>query len=81
MMPGRQQKIKRNHRSSKSNLEYLAQYAGLGVQLLVAIGLALWLGIKADEWLTINTAIFSWLLPLLIVIVMIIKIVKETGRR
>lgn len=81
MMPGRQQKIKQEHRSNKSNLQYLAQYAGLGAQLLAAIGLGLFLGMKADRWLHLPMPLLSWLFPLLVVAGMIIKIVKETGKK
>lgn len=30
------------------------QYAGLATQLLVALGLAVFLGLKADKWLNIS---------------------------
>jgi len=41
----------------------------------------LYLGIKADAWLGINFPLLSWLLPLLVIIGMIIKLLKETGKK
>jgi len=80
-MPGKQQKTDKASAPQKTNLQYLAQYAGLGAQLLAAIGLFLYLGIKADAWLGINFPLLSWLLPLLVIIGMIIKLLKETGKK
>lgn len=80
-MPGKQQKTDKDTARQKTNLQYLAQYAGLGAQLFAAIGLFLYLGIKADAWLKIDFPLFSWLLPLLVIIGMIIKLLKETGKK
>lgn len=80
-MPGKQQRTDRATAPPKSNLQYLAQYAGLGAQLLAALGLFLYLGIKADAWLQINFPLLSWLLPLLVIIGMIIKLLKETRKK
>lgn len=59
----------------------LMRYAGLGFQFLVGIGLALFVGLKADEWLNMNFPLLVWLIPLLIIVGVIIKTVIDTGRK
>lgn len=59
----------------------LMHYAGLGFQFLVGIGLALFAGLKGDEWLNISFPLLIWLLPLVIIIGVIIKTVIDTGRK
>jgi len=66
--------------NSESNKQLL-RYAGLAMQFLVSIGLCVFLGIKVDRWLKISIPLLVWLLPLLVIIGIIIKIVKETGKR
>lgn len=80
-MPGKQQKTDKEEERQKTSLQYLAQYVGLGLQLLSAIGFALFVGIKADAQLQWNIPLLSWLLPLLVIIGMIIKLLKETGKK
>lgn len=80
-MPGKQQKTNKEEERPKTSLQYLMQYAGLGLQLLSAIGIALFLGIKADAQLQFNIPVLSWLLPLLVIVGMIIKLLKETGKK
>lgn len=59
----------------------LMRYAGLGFQFLVGIGLAVFAGIKADEWIHMPFPLLVWLIPLLIIIGVIIKVVVDTGRK
>jgi F0F1-type ATP synthase assembly protein I len=69
---------KRPSPTYKSNREYL-RYAGLGTQLLVAIGIAVFAGLKLDKWLH-SSPLFSVALPLLVLIGIFYKLVKETGK-
>ena len=55
----------------------LMRYAGLGFQFMVGIGLALYAGLKADEWLNMPFPLLVWLIPLLIIIGVIIKTVVD----
>ncbi|MDB5203752.1 MAG: AtpZ/AtpI family protein [Ferruginibacter sp.] len=55
------------------------KYAGLATQFLLAIGIAVYAGLKLDEWLKLKTPLAVWILPLLIITGMIIKIVKDTA--
>ena len=57
----------------------LLQYAGMGAQFLVSIGVGIFLGIKVDEWIHISFPLMVWLLPLLIITGLIIKIIKDTS--
>ena len=59
----------------------LMRYAGLGFQFLVGIGLAVYAGIKGDEWLNMRFPLLVWLLPLLIILSVIIKTVVDTGKK
>ena len=55
------------------------RYAGLATQMLVGLGIAVFIGLKADKWLKLSFPILSWLLPLLVLAAIIYKIIKETG--
>lgn len=59
----------------------LLRYAGLGGQILVSLGLAVFVGYRADKWLTISFPLLVWLLPLVVVGAMIYKLIKETGKK
>ena len=57
------------------------RYAGLGAQILVSLGLAVFAGYHADRWLKISFPLLVWLLPLLVVSMMIYKLIKETSKK
>ncbi len=57
------------------------KYAGIATQFLVSIGVAVFIGYKADLWLHISFPVLVWTLPLLVIIVMIYKLIKETGSK
>ncbi|HQU57399.1 MAG TPA: AtpZ/AtpI family protein [Chitinophagaceae bacterium] len=54
------------------------KYAGLTTQLLVAIALAVFGGLRLDSWLH-TSPLFACLLPLLILIALFYKLFKETS--
>ena len=64
-----------------TNKELLFKYAGLTMQLFVAIGLAVFIGYKADGWLKWNIPIFVWLVPVVVIAGIIIKIFKDTAKK
>jgi Na+/glutamate symporter len=64
--------------SSTNNNKELLKYAGLTMQLFAAIGIALFIGYKADQWLRWKFPLFVWLLPVIVIIGTIIKIFKDT---
>ena len=57
----------------------LWKYAGLATQFLIAIGIAVFGGLKLDKWLKLKTPLAVWVLPLLAITAIIIKIVKDTS--
>jgi type IV secretory pathway TrbD component len=59
----------------------LLRYAGLGTQILVSIGLAVFVGLKADQWVKVSFPLLVWLLPLAVVSLTIYKLIKETGKK
>jgi len=56
------------------------RYAGLGTQLLVSIGIAVFIGLKADQWLH-SSPLFSCTLPLLVLLAIFYKIMRQTGSK
>jgi F0F1-type ATP synthase assembly protein I len=65
---------------SISNKRFLLKYASLGTQLLVAIGLGVFIGLKADKWLH-TSPLLACVLPLLILSGIFYKLFRETGRQ
>jgi F0F1-type ATP synthase assembly protein I len=59
----------------------LMRYAGLAMQFLVSIGIGIFIGLKVDEWLHFSFPLLVWLLPLLIIIGIIVKIIKDTSEK
>ncbi|HWJ93069.1 MAG TPA: hypothetical protein VNR87_18275 [Flavisolibacter sp.] len=57
------------------------RYAGMGAQIFVSLGLAVWAGYKADQWLKLSLPLLVWLLPFLVLCMMIYKLIKETSKR
>ncbi len=56
------------------------RYAGLGGQILVALSAAVFAGYHADRWLKISFPILIWLLPVLALIAMFYRLIKETSK-
>ena len=56
------------------------RYAGLGTQLLAAIGLAVFAGLKADKWLH-TSPLLACILPLLILSRYLLQIVQGNSKK
>jgi hypothetical protein len=67
--------------TNKSNKDLLLQYAGLATQLLVLLAITIWAGIKLDKWLKFSTPLFTWVLPLISIVALMIKIIKDTSKK
>jgi hypothetical protein len=65
--------------NNKPDNNLLWRYAGLAFQFLVGIGLFVFIGIKIDGWMKLSTPVAVWVLPLLLIIAVIIKVVKDTS--
>lgn len=68
-----------DQQKKERNNQLLLRYAGLGTQLLAAIALAVYGGLKLDEWIKPGMTLLVWLLPLLMIAAIIYKIIKDTA--
>ena len=59
----------------------LMRYAGMGAQIFVSLGLAVFAGIKIDHWLNMRLPLLVWLLPFLVLCMMIYKLIRETSKK
>lgn len=59
----------------------LLQYAGFATQLVVGLGLGVFIGHRIDKKISISIPVFTWLLPLLILLVMFWKVMKDTSKK
>ena len=66
---------------NQGNNKILLRYAGMGMQILVSLGLALFIGLKLDAWMRFSFPVLVWLLPLLVIVGMIIKTIKDTSKK
>ena len=57
------------------------RYAGLGAQIFVALGIAVFAGYKADRWLDTSIPLLVWITPLLVLSVMLFKLTRETTKK
>jgi hypothetical protein len=57
------------------------RYAGLGGQIFISLGIAVFAGYKADQWLNTPFPILIWLLPVIVLCIMIYKMVKDTSKK
>jgi len=69
-----------NKQPPDSNKQFFLRYASLGSQLLAAIGLGVFLGLKADQWLH-TSPVLACILPLLVLSGIFIRIFRETSRK
>ena len=74
--------MRKNPQQQKSTpTSDLMRYAGLGTQILVSLGIAVFAGYKIDRWLKIPLPLLVWLLPLIALVAIIYKLIKETSSR
>lgn len=57
------------------------RYAGLGSQILVSLGIAVFAGYKIDKWLKMPLPLLVWLLPLIVLIGILYNLIKETSKK
>ena len=65
--------------SNKPDNSQLWKYAGLVMQFFISIGIAVFVGIKLDGWMNAKIPLLAWILPLLVILSIIIKIMKDTS--
>jgi uncharacterized membrane protein YjgN (DUF898 family) len=59
----------------------LLKYAGLTMQVMVGLALAIFAGLKLDKWLGFKTPLLVWVLPLLVIVAMIWQIINDTSKK
>ena len=57
------------------------RYAGLGMQIFVSLGIAVWAGYKADAWFGVSFPLLVWVLPLIVLVLMMFKLIRETSKK
>ena len=65
----------------KSTSAYLLEYSGLAMQLMAALGIAVFLGLKTDGWLNLNFHLFAFVLPVLVITGLLVRVVKDTSKK
>lgn len=66
---------------SKQNDRLLLRYLGFATQIMVSLALAVFAGLKLDNWLSFTTPLLVWILPLLVLSVMIWQVIKDTSKK
>jgi chromate transport protein ChrA len=66
---------------SKKNFSDILRYGSMGAQIFVALGIAVFVGLKVDKWLKISAPLLVVILPVIVLIGIIYKIVKETSTK
>ena len=59
----------------------LLQYASMGTQLLAGIGIAVFIGLKADGWLRLKIPLLVCILPLLMITGFTLKLIRATSKK
>ena len=67
--------------NSKNNNRDVLKYAGLAMQIFLALGLSVYIGIKLDQWLKLSFPVAVWVLPLLILVSLFYKLINETNKK
>jgi chromate transport protein ChrA len=65
----------------KDSNRLLWQYAGLATQLLITLGLAIYIGMWLDKKIGWQGAFLVWILPLSVLIVTLFKLIKDTSNK
>ena len=63
----------------KADNSLLWKYTGFATQLTIVLALTVYAGLKLDAFLKFKNPIFVWVLPLLIIVVLIFKVIKDTA--
>jgi hypothetical protein len=59
-----------------SRRRQLVRYAGISSEVVASVGMSVFLGMKADKGLKLSFPIFSWALPLLVIVVLLVQLIK-----
>jgi flagellar biosynthesis/type III secretory pathway M-ring protein FliF/YscJ len=70
-----------SYKQKRSNSNDLLRYAGLGAQIFISLGIAVFAGYKADKWLHTAFPLLVWLFPFIVLVIMIYKLIKDTSKQ
>lgn len=73
----KKEKNKKNPRESESGLNQYVRYSGLAFQMVAAILIGLWIGMKIDKLLGNKTPIFTAITTVLFIFASLILIIKS----
>lgn len=59
----------------------MMRYAGMATQFIVAIGVAVYIGLKLDGWLKWRIPIWIWVLPLIVICALIIGVIRDSSKK
>lgn len=76
-----QQTTNKDSKKYKRSSAYLLEYSGLAIQLMAALGIAVFLGLKTDGWLNLNFHLFAFVLPVLVITGLLVRVVKDTSKK
>ena len=57
------------------------QYLSFAWQLIAGIAIFVYLGMQVDKWMNNKTPLMVWIFPLLVIIAMMIKVIRDTTNR
>ena len=57
------------------------RYLSYGIQLMASIGIGLYLGYLADKKLSMSFPLFIWVIPMVILIWMLVKLVRDFSKK
>ncbi|MDO1448592.1 AtpZ/AtpI family protein [Rhodocytophaga aerolata] len=64
-------------KNKKKQLNNYVKYSGLGFQMMATLGIAVWGGIKLDEWLELKFPAFTVALPCIALIGSLIIFIRS----
>ncbi len=68
-------------KKNASNKKLLMQYAAMGSQIFAGLIITVFSGWWIDKKLNFSFPVFIWLLPLIFIISLILKIVRDTSNK
>lgn len=63
------------------NNSLVLRYMGFAFQLMASLAVAVFGGLKLDKWIKPGIPVFIWVLPLLVLIAILIKVIKDTSEK
>jgi len=57
------------------------RYMGLATQFFASIAIAVFIGLKVDDFFVFENPWFIWVLPLLVIIFTLVKLIIDTSKK